>query len=244
MKLFFLFFFLISALSAATRQELVDIVDKINKVKSSVSLESAQWLAEKKSLTLELQLLKDALKSGKQSKVAVVQKIAELRKKKNDLKVNSAAVKQDLSALNKSLDEHLTLLIDFAESVPSSLKSHIMKETSSGKESLESGDGLNKLSSINNLLRGILSLQKGTHRVKEIVKIADLETEVEVLYIGTASGYFLSPSQKSAGRMVYQNGKWTPLIDNSLISKLKMAFAQLDREGIPELVELPLGGDK
>ena len=191
-----------------------------------------------------MQLLKDALKSGKQSKVAVAQKIAELRKKKQELQATLAAVKQDLSTLDKSLGEHLALLIEFAESVPSSLKSHIMKETSSGKESLENGDGLNKLNSINNLLRGILSLQKGTHRVKEIVKIADQETEVEVLYIGTASGYFLSPNQKSSGRMVYKNGKWIPLIDNTLIDKLKMAFAQLDRQGIPELVELPLGGEK
>ena len=149
-----------------------------------------------------------------------------------------------MSALNKSLDELLNTLSNFAESVPASLKSHIRKQVDEARLSLEEGDGLNKLNSINALMLGIMSLQKSNHRVKELININERQTEVEVLYIGTSTGYFLAPDAKTAGRLLLKKGQWQALFDNSLAAKIKLAFSQLDRQGLPQLVKLPVGGEK
>lgn len=246
MKLLFLIFFLSIQIfcSSVTRVELTGLVEQINKVKKSLSVESSQWLLEKKRLELELHLLKDALNSGKQSSIALQAKLVVLRQKIDLLKKQSASVKKELMIFDKSLGEQLKVLLAFAESVPIPLKSHISKQIVDAQQSLVEGNEPKKLYSLNNLLSVILTLQKSTHRVKEIIAINKQQTEVEVLYVGTAIGYFLAPDKVSAGRILFKDGKWQVAVENKLADRIGQAFKQLDRQGNPQLVDLPIGGEK
>ena len=233
-------FFFLSSVFAADRESVLKIVEKVNEVKRALSSESAQWLEEKKSLELELQLVKDALLNGENSQKDISKRVADLRKRKEELAESSKKVKDELKAINVKMDAILKALISFSASVPQPLKVHISKELESVQQSLSSEDPLFKLNSINSITQAILTLQKNTHRVRQIIELDSKEVQVEVLYIGTSNGYFLAKSQQKAGSLVNKGGQWEIKIDDQLYDKIDKAFKAMDREGRPELVKLPV----
>ena len=77
------------------------------------------------------------------------------------------------------------------------------------------------------------------HLTKEIVEINGEKQQVTALYIGTFIGYFITQDKKSSGQLIY-DGAWKAKENNALSGSIEKAISQFNRDGKPELVDLPV----
>ena len=84
-----------------------------------------------------------------------------------------------------------------------------------------------------------MELQKKVHLTKEIIEINDEKQQVTALYVGTFIGYYITQDKKLSGQLIY-DGSWKAKEDNTLSGSIDKAISQFNREGKPELVDLPV----
>ena len=64
--------------------------------------------------------------------------------------------------------------------------------------------------------------------------------EADVLYLGGAIGYFVTPGDRAAGMIVRSGGGWKVVRRDDLAGAIRRALAVLSKESPPALVELPV----
>ncbi len=230
--------------SAATRQDMVLILEKTAKVNKTLTSEKPQWDAERKTLELELELLKSAISEKKKSTEEIQAIISDYKKKKEALTETLKKLQDKIASIDKSTDKQVTSLLSFSKALPSALQKLIKNEINSLKSFNSSPDSdlFDKLSAIRNFTQATLEIQKKTHRLQEVITINNQEKEVTAIYIGTSLGYFVNKAFTTAGKIVPKEKSWQAVEDKALIQPLKVALEQMNRDGAPTLVQLPVRG--
>ena len=99
-KILIVFFLLFGSLFADTdRSKLLESLEKINELHRVISKEKAEWREEKKTLELQLQLIKESLKDQSANKYELQKILEEVKKKKQTLVAKSDAMTKSLNQL-------------------------------------------------------------------------------------------------------------------------------------------------
>jgi len=79
------------------------------------------------------------------------------------------------------------------------------------------------------------------HVVKEVLTFAEgRRREVDMLYLGTAMGFYLTPDRRQAGMVLRSGGVWTRSDRDDVAPYVALALEVRRRETPPRLVPLPL----
>ena len=231
---------------SSQREELIKTLDKINSVKKTLQNEEQKWQQEKKTLELQLSLLKDEASRGKISSQELAQSIKEVQSKTAGLQSKLTSKQEIIAKVDKSTLQQISSLQQSHKLFPASLQS-LLKSESKALLDIKlnaEADVFDRLAAIRNYLQAAIALQKKIHKVKELITIDGKQQEVDAIYIGTHSGYYLNKTSGNCGLLIFENGKWTPQSRPQLKEKLTAALQNIDREGTPTLVELPIAGGK
>lgn len=239
-KIFILVFLSSLAIYSADRTSVLKTVAEINQLKQQMALESSQWLAEKESLQVELQLMADMLRTTKESSLDLGTKVAELEKKKKAVAELAHSLQLELESWHEALDSQLRTLLSYCDKIPAPLQVLVAQEAQAAKNCLDGTDSGAKLNCVNVLVQAILNVQKNTHRVKQVLEIGSVAQEADVCYLGTAKGFFIIRSKKYAGCLKFVDGAWRVELRNENYEKVSRALAQLDSGAKPELIYLPM----
>lgn len=243
-SLIILIFFGLNELSAFDRNDLVKTVEEIAEVHQLLSRETTEWNSEKESLELELSLLKSSIKDFKGDQEKLISKISELKKKKSELEVIVAEQEKLLKNINNFVTKNARFLSSASKGIPLSLQFLVQEQLTYLESSLkeESIDIHEKLNAVRALTTAILKAQKEVHRTQEIVNLNNRTLEVDAIFLGTFTGFFRSPANSSVGKILFQNGKWTAIEDQSLSESINSLFDQFDKKDAPKIIKLPVGG--
>ena len=128
---FLTFFFLLSGslLAETNKPELLKSLEKINNLHRAISKEQAEWREEKKTLELQLQLIKESLKDQSANKYEIQKKLAEVKKKKRTLVAKSDSMAKSLKQLEETVFESAkSMLAKINPALPESLKVLVKEE--------------------------------------------------------------------------------------------------------------------
>ena len=243
---FLILLFLVSAsLFAETdRSKLLENLEKINELHRKISKEKAEWREEKKTLELQLQLIKDSFKEQTENKYEQEKALGELKKKKDSLVKKSDSIVKSLNQLKIVVTASSSSMLKKIKPVmPESLSILVKEETDELDKLLSEKDVnvMDLLSASREYFSAVLEMQKNVHLTKEVVSLNGEKQQVTALYIGTYIGYFLSKDKSSAGLLVF-DGQWQVQERNDLVQSIQKAISQYNREGKPVLVSLPVPG--
>ena len=199
----------------------------------------------------EQQILRGEVKLLQQNQVR-------LNAKKLKLSQTLKSESEALVKLNKNIDSQQKFLKEFEAQVdldianafkafdklPNALQKISLpaKELSSLKGKKQSL--IQKLRLLESFRSDLFQLQQGLHQCTETVKIKGQDLEVNVIYLGTAIGYYLSLDAKNAGLMTPKDGTWVQIERNELAAEILKARQVLNQDIAPEILRLPLIGAK
>ncbi|MCM8530078.1 MAG: DUF3450 domain-containing protein [Lentisphaeraceae bacterium] len=231
-------------LLGADRQDLMKQLDKINEVNRQAMKEKAEWLIEKETLELELKLLRDKLLRKELDERDLAKQLTVLKFKKKSLDDQLAKLNISIAQILETSHQHLKHLgLKVNNHLPESLKKLISKETAEIlKYKTNPGNIMDMLAASRIYFNSVFDLQKKAHLVKEVVSINNQKQQVTVLYIGTSIGFYISQDGKSAGQLFFERNKWVSKERNDLAERVSRAIQQYNREGKPELIDLPIPG--
>ena len=231
-------------LLGADRQDLMKQLDKINEVNRQAMKEKAEWLIEKETLELELKLLRDKLLRKELDERDLAKQLTVLKFKKKSLDDQLAKLNISIAQIQETSHQHLKHLgLKVNNHLPESLKKLISKETAEIlKYKTNPGNIMDMLAASRIYFNSVFDLQKKAHLVKEVVSINNQKQQVTVLYIGTSIGFYISQDGKSAGQLFFERNKWVSKERNDLAERVSRAIQQYNREGKPELIDLPIPG--
>lgn len=234
-----------STLFAFDRKDLIKTAEKIAESHQLLSKETAEWNSEKETLLLELSLIKASIKDFTGNQEKLLSKVEELKKKKIELEQIVLEQEKLLKNINNFATKNSSFLVASCKKIPDSLQFIIsapLKHLQSTMKD-ESIDIHQKVNAVSSLTSAILTAQKEVHRTKEVLNLNSNLQEIEAIYLGTFTGYFRSSDNKQVGKILFQNGQWSAIEDNSLLETINSLFDQFDKKGTPQIIRLPIGGD-
>ncbi|MCM8535286.1 MAG: DUF3450 domain-containing protein [Lentisphaeraceae bacterium] len=231
-------------LLGADRQDLMKQLDKINVVNRQAAKEKAEWLVEKETLELELKLLKDKLLQKELDERDLAKQLTVLKFKKKSLDDQLAKLEASIEQIQETSHQHLKhLSLRVNSRLPKSLKKLVSKEVAGILKYRDNrGNIMDMLAASRVYFNSVFDLQKKAHLVKEVISLNDKKQQVTVLYIGTSIGFYISQDGTSTGQLFFEENKWVTKERNDLTEKIKSAIQQYNREGKPELIDLPITG--
>ncbi len=161
---------------------------------------------------------------------------------------SSRAVQSEniLDSLDQAIEEYARELLEVYATLPSPLATMIGGGATRVRPIAWSRNGMSpapeRLQVATTFGADLQRLLGSIHRVQQVLELEDdLRIEADVLYIGGAIGYYVSPDGKLAGMIVREHEDWVVLPHNDLADVIRTGFAVFSKQRPPELVSLPLG---
>lgn len=238
-------FITFSLFAGSANEELSLLVRDLVSLKKEISAEKNHWRQENEQLQRSLSILKEIEKAVIQEdkKVSHEQKRAlkDLEKIQQEYKEKKAL----LQSFNKSLAQSANLLLIEYGKLPIPLKKQLSDNYQLIRRALLKQESdfllIEKLHILKDFANEISALQKEVHALKEIIKIPETgkEIEVDVIYLGTLLGYYLSPNHQNAGMVIREGNQWAYRKDSTLIPVMEKALKTLSQSQSLEFLRLP-----
>jgi hypothetical protein len=222
---------------------LENMVGKWVDLRGQIAAEKRQWKRQQEALQREIDLLSREKKqldikisSANSARQSLVQDVAELETRK-------AHLAKIIADINKSAVEAMVRIKRLLTYVPNVLKSDDLRFFDDvGYADNGAVSAVRRMQAVLVALGEIEALENSNHAVREILSVDGERREMDVVYLGLARGFAVSPDNSVAAVGVPAAGgwKWTRVSEKE--QNIRRFFEVCRNEAAPQLVRLPVGG--
>ncbi|MFC1672256.1 DUF3450 family protein [Planctomycetota bacterium] len=246
---------LVAPLSASAGEKplptdtLQGLVTQLVDLTTETNAEETRWKEEKSHLDTTKALLQKENKKLDEEIAATKTEadVAESRRERLAREIhNSSTI---LERVDGSVRQTAEKLLESYRALPGPLRTtlaggaaRVRNALSANKESLNAADRFRLVAAFASDVNRTLS---SIHAVKQMLKPGDeTEREMDVLYVGGAVGYYVSPDRSQAGVVKREGAEWQCVPRNDLARTISRAFKIFRKEKSAALVKLPLPQEK
>jgi chromosome segregation ATPase len=226
----------------ARAQTLEDLVRQLLEYQIALSEEETRWSEERDHLERTRDLLEKA-KSRLQTRVEVEEAdLTRLRQERGDLDGQVSRNHSALAAVRGAARESGARLLKAYHGLPSALAATLDSASSKLRARVAAEGVAEAVQAVTAFVADLQRLQTSAHAVEEIVEVGEEgRREMDVLYLGSALGYYVASDGQTAGLLERDGDSWkaTPR-DGELAERVRLAL-EVYRKKVPaQLVELPI----
>jgi len=207
--------------------------------------EETRWQEQKAHLEMTLTLLRKEKASLDQAIASANKKRDESRSERERLSREIAAAKAPPAQMDKAIQEQGRRLLAVHDALPAPLRKPLSGASTRVRAALfgKKGDWTlpERLQLMVAFAADLDRVLGAVHLVKQVLDVGDSGArEVDVLYLGGAVGYYISPDGRESGLLTRGGKGWTRTARNELAPAVRRAIAVFRKERPAALVDLPV----
>jgi len=251
-------------------ETLKDLVGRLIALEVEANEDVTRWQEQKAHLETTLALLAKEKRQLDGSLASAERDAGVARTEREGLSRSMGEAEATLAAVDEAVEKDGKRLLDSFRRCPEPVRALTEKGAARARDALYGKSGalttaerLQLVSAFSQDCRRILS---SVHALKEVVVLGPRSSkplrsqiaqqpetggpssaavlneriEADVLYLGGAIGYFVTPGDRAAGMIVRSAGGWKVVRRNDLAGAVRRALAVFSKESPPALVELPI----
>jgi hypothetical protein len=224
------------------------LVRQLIDLQSEQVKEDAAW-TEQKSHLEALVFLHEKEVAGLKKREAEVRKAAEdARAERKKVERRITAMEALLSRMRASIRDEASILLDVYGKLPPLLRTPIAGSAARLRD-VANRDAKaavpERLRVVTAFAASLHSVLRSAHAGKRVVERAGGRREMDVLFLGGAQGYYVSPDGKRAGLLVRKGDGWDEIERDEIAGEVREAIAIVKKERPARMIRLPLprGGE-
>ncbi|MHC4501661.1 MAG: DUF3450 family protein [Planctomycetota bacterium] len=241
-------------------ETLKDLVGRLIALEVEANEDVTRWQEQKAHLETTLALLEKEKRQLDESLASAERDAGVARTEREALSRSIGEGEATLAAVDEAVERSGKRFLDSSRRCPEPVRALTEKGAAKVRDALYGKSGalttaerLQLVSAFSQDCRRMLST---VHALKEVVQLppdaagrpsdgakattAGERIEADVLYLGGAIGYFVTPGDRAAGMIVRSAAGWKVVRRNDLAGAVRRALAVFSKESPPALVELPV----
>lgn len=240
------------AAASANGQRQTDVlralVRQLIDLQSEQVKENAAWQKQKSHLEALVFLHeKEAAALGKREAEAR-EAAEEAQAKRKETEQRIAAMDALLSQMRATIRDEASRLLSIFQKLPPLLKAPLSGSSARLRDVVKEDAKASvpeRIRVLTAFAASLHSVLRSTHVGKRVFQLAGgTRREMDVLFLGGAQGYYVSPDGKRAGLLVRKAGEWSEVARDEIAGEVREAIAIVKKERPARLVRLPLAGDE